>query len=48
MKGIIVFIVLVTLAIGSYLNKMDTNDSAMVEDTVESSLAAPVKPEIPL
>jgi hypothetical protein len=48
MKGIIVFLVLLTLAIGSYMNKMDTTDSAMVEDSVESSMAAPVKSDIPL
>jgi hypothetical protein len=50
MKGIAVFIVLLTLAIGTYLNKMDksSNGQVMVEDSVESSMAAPVKPEIPL
>lgn len=49
MKGIAVFIILLTLAIGTYLNRMDKTDSqVMIEDSVESSLAAPVKTDLPL
>lgn len=48
MKGIAVFIILLTLAIGTYLNRMDADTQVMVEDTVESSMAAPIKTEIPL
>jgi hypothetical protein len=49
MKVIAACIVLATLAIGTYLNFMDkdADTQVMVEDKIESSLAAPVKPEIP-
>lgn len=48
MKGIIVFIVLLTLAIGTYMNRIGSKSSVLIEDTVESTMAAPVKSEIPL
>lgn len=49
MKRIAIFIVVLTLAIGTYLNiKQNKGDSqVMIEDTVESSMAAPIKPDIP-
>jgi hypothetical protein len=47
MKGVAVFLVLLTLAIGTYLFGKDMNDSqVMIEDVVESSLAAPVKADL--
>lgn len=45
MKPLAIIILGLTIAIGTYLNSMDyKNDdsSAMIEDTVESSMAAPV------
>ncbi len=42
MKAIAVFIVLIALAVGTYLNRTD-NTSAEVKDTVETNLAAPVR-----
>jgi hypothetical protein len=51
MKAITVFLVLLTLAIGTYLNNLDANktpNQTLIQDEVESSMAAPVKADIPL
>ncbi len=42
MKAIALLIVLIALAVGTYLNTKD-NTSAEVRDTVETNLAAPVR-----
>jgi hypothetical protein len=46
MKAIALLIVLIALAVGTFLNKSE-NRSAVTEDTVQSSLAAPVREEVP-
>lgn len=44
MKAIALLIVLITLAIGTYLNRPET--SATNEDTVQTGLAAPERTEV--
>jgi hypothetical protein len=46
----IALIILVALAVGFYLNKTQPQSDAqvLIEDTVDSSLAAPVRPDVPL
>lgn len=44
MKAIALLIVLITLAVGTYLNRPETS-SATNEDTVQTGLAAPERTE---
>jgi hypothetical protein len=43
MKAIAVFIVLVALVVGTYLNRKETANTAELRDTVETNLAAPAR-----
>ena len=45
MKPISLFILILILVVGTYLNQMDPDKDAqvMIEDTVGSSMAAPIK-----
>lgn len=46
MKAIALLVVLITLAVGTYLNRSQ-NESAGVTDTVKSGQAAPTRSEVP-
>lgn len=46
MKAIALLIVLITLAVGTYLNR-PSNNTATTEDTVKSGQAAPARTEVP-
>jgi hypothetical protein len=50
MKSFALILLALTLAIGTYLNRKDSDKDArvMIEDSVGSTLAAPIKPNIPL
>lgn len=45
MKAIALLLVLITLAVGTYLNR--TQNTAVTEDSVKSGQAAPVRNEVP-
>ena len=46
MKAIALLVVLITLAVGTFLNRKESR-SAVSEDTVKSGLAAPVRESAP-
>jgi hypothetical protein len=50
MKLIPIFFLAITIAVGIYLQgkSSETSTDAMVEDSVESKMAAPIKSDIPL
>lgn len=49
MKPIALIILALTLAIGTYMSRNTENDAqVMIEDSIGSSMAAPVRPDIPL
>lgn len=50
MRKFAIIFVLFVMAIGTYLNSMDTDKKTqvMIEDEVGSTMAAPAKPDIPL
>jgi hypothetical protein len=49
MKPIALIILALTLAIGTYMVRNTKSDAqVMIEDSIGSSMAAPVRPDIPL
>lgn len=50
MKPVTLFILMTVLALGFYLNTLDPNKDSqvLIEDKVDSKMAAPQKTEIPL
>ena len=49
MKSIALIILALTLAIGTYMGRNKESDTqVMIEDSIGSSMAAPVRPDIPL